>query len=91
MLDKLKSLISSEPEREFKPRTQGLRERSPASSEMTASDHGEHKSMEGRGVLIGYDYLKMKGNDQSPEQRIQTKLDLIKQLEKELGIHGKSR
>lgn len=83
MFDKLKGLFESAPEREFKPRPQGLREKkisAPAQDIELRSEDGTAK-----GVLIGVDPFNRKSNVADDQIRIQGKIELLKQLKKELG------
>lgn len=87
MFDKLQKLFDSPAEKEFKPRTQGLRSKSDSTptAQFTAPtvESAERKSCD-IGVLIGEDPFKGK-LDASRDERIQSKLELLKRLQKELG------
>lgn len=90
MFSKLKDLLTSEPEKEFRPRVQkrpGTHQSRPSSEpqKLESSENSEDADFGGKGILIGYDYLKKSGQQDDEQTRIQSKLELIKQLKKELG------
>ncbi len=86
MFDKLSKLFESQPEREFKPRPQGLREKISTPVEQQIQARGKNESID-KGVLIGADPFNRK-SDLGSQERIQGKLELLRQLQKELGKHG---
>lgn len=85
MFDKLQKMFDSPPEREFKPRVQGLRAKpNPSQSTQDSMAESAEPKSEGRSVLIGEDPFRGK-LDGERDQRIQSKLELLKRLQKELG------
>lgn len=84
MFDKLKNLFDNTPEREFVPRAKVLKKENPSPvSKDVEVTRGVSNDID-KGVLIGVDPFNGK-SDLSEQTRIQSKIELLRQLQKELN------
>jgi len=87
VFDKLKSMFQAAPEPEFKPLEQKEFNREPSdksSGQKPGNINGIDKS-----INIGANPFNRK-SDVGSEERIQGKLQLLRELQKELGKYGKT-
>ena len=88
MFDKLKSLMEGKPEREFKPREQGLKRHTQQITTEPGSEQSDSASLRSsalpeKSVNLGHDQMNKK-LDASRQERMNSKMLLLQQLRKEL-------
>ena len=88
MFNKLKELLGGTQEQvEFKPRQQGLRSKPPQEVQHRSNSSSPPESSSNvatNDVVIGFDYMDKKLESRRND-RIQSKVQLLKQLQKECG------